>query len=291
MYKFEEYDEGIVIKDTQDFNIKHIFDCGQCFRWNEQEDGSYVGVAYGRAVRIFQRGKDIYIKGGRIEDKKLWEYYFDLKRDYGYIKSELSRDEILKEAIKYGEGIRILNQDMFEIVVSFIISANNRIPMIKRAVENISRRYGKEIEFEGKIYYSFPTPDSLKRANIKELEECGVGFRAPYIVDTVSKIYKGEVDLNIIKELDTDEAFRELTNLKGIGPKVADCILLFSMQKYDAFPVDVWVKRVMQHFYLAPDVSLNKIRQFGRDKFKFYAGFAQQYLFYYAREFKGKDAF
>lgn len=291
MYRFEEYAEGIVIKNTADFNIKHIFDCGQCFRWNEQEDGSYVGVAYGRAVRIIQSDNDIYIKGGKIEDKELWEYYFDLKRDYGYIKNELSRDEILKEAIKYGEGIRILNQDMFEIVVSFIISANNRIPMIKRAVENISRRYGKEIEFEGKIYYSFPTPDRLIRAGIKELEECGVGFRAPYIVDTVSKIYKGEVDLSNIKELDTDEAFKELTKLKGIGPKVADCILLFSMQKYDAFPVDVWVKRVMQHFYLAPDVSLNKIRQFGRDKFKFYAGFAQQYLFYYAREFKGKDAF
>ncbi|CDF58774.1 DNA-3-methyladenine glycosylase family protein [Thermobrachium celere] len=291
MYKFQEYSEGIVIRDTEDFDIKQTFDCGQCFRWNEDNDGSYVGVAHGRAVRIIQDRNDIYIKGGKIEDKYFWEDYFDLKRDYKNIKKELSKDKILKEAIQYGEGIRILNQDMFEIIVSFIISANNRIPMIKRAVENISRRYGEEIEFEGRKFYAFPNAERLKDAKVEELEACGTGFRAPYIVDTVSKIYKGEVDLNHIKSLNTDDAHKELIKLKGIGPKVADCILLFSMQKYDAFPVDVWVKRVMQHFYLAPDVSLNKIRQFGRDKFKELAGFAQQYLFYYAREFKGKDAF
>lgn len=291
MYKFQEYGEGIVIKCVEDFNIKHIFDCGQCFRWNEDNDGSYVGVANKRAVRIIQRENDVYIKGGKLEDKEYWEHYFDLKRDYGEIKNKLKKDDVLNEAIKYGEGIRILNQDKFEIVISFIISANNRIPMIKRAVENISRSFGEKIEFEGKVYYSFPTPDRLYGVSADELKSLGVGFRGEYIASAVKDIFEGNIYLDEVSKLTTDEAHKELTKLKGIGPKVADCILLFSMQKYDAFPVDVWVKRVMQHFYLAPDVSLNKIRQFGQDKFGDLAGFAQQYLFYYAREFKGKEGF
>lgn len=170
MYKFDEYSEGIVIKGVKDFNIKHIFDCGQCFRWNEDKDGSYVGVANKRAVRVIQNGNDIYIKGGKSQDKDFWEYYFDLKRDYGEIKNKLKNDNVLNEAIKYGEGIRILNQDMFEIVISFIISANNRIPMIKRAVENISRSFGDKIEFEGKTFYSFPTPDKLYKVSADELK-------------------------------------------------------------------------------------------------------------------------
>lgn len=132
MYYFDEYSEGLVIKDVEDFNIRHIFDCGQCFRWNMDYDGSYLGVASGRVIRVTQDKNTIYLKGAKIEDKNFWEYYFDLKRDYGKIKDKLSNDDVLKEAIKYGEGIRILNQDMFEIVVSFIISANNRIPMIKK---------------------------------------------------------------------------------------------------------------------------------------------------------------
>lgn len=291
MYKFQEYSEGIVIKGVEDFNIKHIFDCGQCFRWNEDNDGSFVGVANKKVVRVIQENNNIYLRGGRIEDKDFWEHYFDLKRDYGEIKNRLKKDDVLNEAIKYGEGIRILNQDKFEIVISFIISANNRIPMIKRAVENISRRFGDKMEFEGKIYYSFPTPDRLYGATSDELKSLGVGFRGEYIASTVKDIVEGNISLDEISKLSIDEAHKELTKLKGIGPKVADCILLFSMQKYDAFPVDIWVKRVMQHFYLAPDVSLNKIRQFGRDKFGDLAGFAQQYLFYYAREFKGKEGF
>ncbi|TDT50290.1 DNA-3-methyladenine glycosylase family protein [Fonticella tunisiensis] len=284
-----EYSEGIILKDVKDFELKHIFDCGQCFRWNDDRDGSYTGVASGRAVRFIKDGSDVYIKGGKIHDKDFWIHYLDLNRDYGKIKDELSKDETLKEAIKHGEGIRILNQEPFETLISFIISANNRIPMIKRAVENISRNFGEKIIFEGREYYSFPDPERLSYATVEKLEECGCGFRAPYIVETTREILEGRADLEHIKSLDTDNAHRELIKLKGIGPKVADCILLFSMGKHDAFPVDVWVKRVMQHFYLAPDVSLKKIRDFGREKFGKNAGFAQQYLFYYARDLKGKE--
>lgn len=286
----QKYGEGIVIKDARDFELKHIFDCGQCFRWYEEDDGSFTGITQGRAVRLFKVDNDVYIKGGQIEDKDLWIEYLDLNRDYGKIKNKLSHDDVLEEAIKHGDGIRILNQEPFETVISFIISANNRIPMIKRAVQNISRNFGRSIEFEGREYYSFPQPQELANARVEDLEKCGCGFRAPYIVETTRVISDGSVDLHAIKNMDTDKAHEELVKLKGIGPKVADCILLFSMGKHDVFPVDVWVKRVMQYFYLAPDVSLKKIRDYGREKFQELAGFAQQYLFYYARDLKGKES-
>lgn len=288
-FDLEKYAEGIVIKNVRDFELKHIFDCGQSFRWDEQEDGSFIGITQGRVSRFIKKGNDVYIQGGNIEDKDLWVDYLDLNRNYEEIKSELSQDGVLDEAIKHGEGIRILNQEPFEIVISFIISANNRIPMIKRAVLNISREFGEKIEFQGKDYYTFPSPMELAKANTEELEKCGCGFRAPYIVETAGEIASGRVNLYEIKNMETDMAHNELIKLKGIGPKVADCILLFSMGKHDAFPVDVWVKRVMQYFYLAPDVSLKRIRDYGRNKFGGLAGFAQQYLFYYARDLKGKE--
>lgn len=284
-----EYEGGIGFKDVKDFEVKHIFDCGQCFRWNENDDGSYTGVAFKRAVRVYKKDNDVYISGGKIEDKDLWINYFDLERDYGEIKDELSKDEVLKDAIKYGDGIRVLNQEIFETLISYIISANNRIPMIKRSVENIAREYGEKVCLEGKEYYTFPDANTLSKCSVDEISSLGCGFRSEYIVEAAKRIAEGKINLQYIKTLNTDEAQIELMKLKGIGPKVSDCIMLFSMGKYDAFPVDVWVKRVMQYFYLAPDVSLKKIREFGREKFKNKAGFAQEYLFYYARVFKGKE--
>jgi N-glycosylase/DNA lyase len=163
--------------------------------------------------------------------------------------------------------------------------------MIKRAIDNISKKWGKELEYNGKEYYAFPTVEELYSASMEELEACGTGFRAKYIADTVEKIYKSQMeeyqeqyDLEWIKNQSDDGCHAALQVFNGIGPKVSDCIMLFSMSKYSAFPVDVWVKRAMQHFYLAPDVSLKKIRDFGRNKFGELSGFAQQYLFYYARE-------
>lgn len=287
--KAKGYEEGIYFDNIRDFDLRHTFDCGQCFRWREEPDGSYVGVACGRAVRMILEGDRLYIKNGSMADEELWKYYLDLERDYGSIKNTLSGDEILKTAISHGEGIRILNQEPFETTISFIISANNRIPMIKRAVENIAERFGEPVELEGRRYHAFPTPTQLSEATEEELKACGCGFRAPYIVSTTKRIALGEICLRAIKDLKTDEAQKELMGLSGIGPKVADCILLFSMEKHDAFPVDVWVKRVMQYFYLAPDVSLKRIRDFGRSQFGELAGFAQEYLFYYARDLKGKE--
>ncbi|RXI39393.1 8-oxoguanine DNA glycosylase [Clostridium tetani] len=287
--------EGIILKGIKNFELNHIFDCGQCFRWNRQENGNYIGVAYGKVIEVEKKQDEIILYNtNEKEFEEIWKNYFDLNREYSKIKTILSEDKLLKEAIDYGYGIRILQQEPFEIIISFIISANNRIPMIKKAIEKISRKWGKKLEYKGKKYYSFPSMEKLYNASIEEVEECGTGFRSKYIVDTVSKIYENittdsseynkQFDINYIEKLQDEECHSMLQNFKGIGPKVADCIMLFSMGKDSAFPVDVWVKRAMQHFYLAPDVSLKKIRDFAREKFGEFSGLAQQYLFYYARE-------
>lgn len=285
----EVINNGVIIKGVKNFELPHIFECGQCFRWNKQSSGSYIGIAYGRVIEVEKKGEDVILYNSSLEDfNSIWRDYFDLNRDYSKIKEEFSEDPLLKKAVVFGNGIRLLQQEPFELVISFIISANNRIPMIKRAIDNISRKWGKTIEYKGNTYYSFPEPDKLNIASEEELEACSTGFRAKYIKDTVAKICSSnmpaEYNLKYIKGLSDDECHNELQKFSGIGPKVADCIMLFSMQKYSAFPVDVWVKRAMAYFYLAPDVSLKKIREFGRNKFGELSGFAQQYLFYYARE-------
>jgi N-glycosylase/DNA lyase len=287
----EKFKHGVIIKEVKNFELNHVFDCGQCFRWNRQENGNYIGVAFGRVIEVEKKGKDIYIYNTSIEDTEaIWIDYFDLKRDYSEIKDELSKDSYLKLSVEFGNGIRLLRQEPFEIIVSFIISANNRIPMIKKCIDKISEKWGKKVKYKDKTYYSFPEVSELSKASVEELEACSTGFRAKYIKDTVEKIFsnaknpKDEYDIDFINAQNDDECHKALCNFMGIGPKVADCIMLFSMQKYSAFPVDVWVKRAMMHFYVAPDVSLKKIREFGRNRFGNLSGFAQQYLFYYARE-------
>ena len=281
----ESFNEGIIIKGVKNFELDHIFECGQCFRWNKEANGNYIGIAYGKAIEIEKKNDEVTIYNINEEEfNMLWCDYFDLKRDYTVIKKKFQRDPLLKKSVDFGHGIRLLQQEPFELTISFIISSNNRIPMIKRAINNLSEKWGKTIEYKGKTYYAFPNIEDLEKASLEEIATCGLGFRSKYVRDTVHRIYTGEVSLETIKAEKDDTCHEELQKLNGIGPKVSDCIMLFSMQKYSAFPVDVWVKRAMQFFYLAPDVSLPKIREFARDKFKNLAGFAQQYLFYYARE-------
>ena len=281
----ESFNEGIIIKGVDNFELDHIFECGQCFRWNKQPNGNYIGVAYGRVIEVEKKDNDVKIYNVKEEEfNNIWCDYFDLKRDYTAIKEEFQKDPLLKKSVDFGHGIRLLQQEPFELTISFIISSNNRIPMIKRAINNLSKKWGKAIEYKGEVYYTFPAVSDLEKASIEDIQGCGLGFRSRYVNDTVHKIYTGKVNLKFIKSQGDDICHEELKKLNGIGPKVSDCIMLFSMQKYSAFPVDVWVKRAMQFFYLAPDVSLPKIREFARDKFENLAGFAQQYLFYYARE-------
>ena len=280
------------IKNMDSFELKDIFDCGQCFRWNEEDDGSYTGVFKGNVLNVSKNDKEITFKGvcnGNIKD--VVEDYFDLKRDYEKIKEELSKiDENMKTSIEYGKGIRILNQDLFETIISFIISANNNIPRIKGIIERLSKKYGDEIIWNGKKYYAFPTAKSLKDVSVKEYRDLGLGFRDVRLYETVKRILEGKVDLEELENNpNTTEVREKLLTLSGVGPKVADCILLFSdLKRFEVFPIDVWVRRVMNDLYIKNEdetkVNKKQIEKLAQEKFGDLAGLAQQYLFYWRRE-------
>lgn len=295
--------------EVKDFNLRDIFDCGQCFRWNREEDGSYTGVAFGRAVNITMRaGRTGFCAGcprsGRCrgtgfcgtlilegadpdEFQEIWAPYFDLKRDYGQIKAALAeKDPVMAQAIKHGEGIRILNQDPWETLISFIISQNNNIPRIKRCIEDISAAFGEEIgEYRGKKRYGFPSFDRLAELAPEDLGPVRLGYRARYIAETArAAAADGGKALYSIRDMEQEEAFRYLSGLCGVGPKVANCILLFAGEKYGSFPVDVWVKRVMNRLYGIDEQNVKEMQSFAAEKFGELGGFAQQYLFYYMRE-------
>lgn len=299
----KSYDDYVVIEEVKNFKLKHIFECGQIFRFDEIAEGNYIIIAFGKLIELKEQDNNILIYNSTEEEvKKIWLKYFDLDRDYSKIKNELSKDTLLRQSIEFGYGIRVLNQDSFEMLLSFIISARNNIPSIKKTVNKIAIKWGKRIEYKEKTYYTFPCIADIKDANLEEMQETGASFRSKYLIDTIKNIdsYKMEkrnsnvdeenssikYNLDYIKSLNDDECHNALQEFKGVGTKVADCIMLFSMGKTSAFPVDVWVKRAMIYFYGAEDSSLNKIRIFARNKFGELAGFAQQYLFYYARENK-----
>ena len=283
-----------IIKNNTSFGLKDIFECGQCFRWNVEKDGSYTGVFGNNVLNVNknENENEIIFSGMCDGDiKKICTEYFDLDRDYKKIKNTLSKiDNNLKKSTEYGAGIRILNQDLWEMIISFIISANNNIPRIKGIIERMSKKYGKEIIFNGKKYYTFPTKEELASATLTELRDIGLGFRDKYIYKTTQMINNGDVNLGKLKTLNnTDEIKKELLTLPGVGPKVADCILLFStLNRYDVFPIDVWVRRVMNELYIHNEdekkVSKKEIEKIAIDKFGHLQGFAQQYLFYWKRE-------
>ncbi len=277
----------IRLKNIKDFEPEHIFECGQAFRWKKEKDNSYTTVHKGRILNVNKDNGDIILKGSNGEDfENIWYDYFDLDTDYGEIKDKLSKDIILKDAMEFGEGIRILNQDPFETTISFIISANNQIPRIKKSIKIISENYGDRIgEYNGEEYFSFPSVEILSKVKQEELKEIAkVGFRDKYIVNSSNMILNKEVDLYNLFNLNTNEATIELKKLAGVGPKVANCILLFSLKKSESFPVDVWVKRIMEYFYFKEDTKPAVISKFAEEQFGNLGGYAQQYLFYYARE-------
>jgi len=280
-------DNKVILKNIEDFKPKHTFECGQCFRWDLNDDGSYTGVAFGKILNVKKEEDTIVLNNTNIEDfNNIWFNYFDLSKDYAKIKEDLNKDDnIMKDATDFGHGIRILQQDPWETLVSFIISANNAIPRIKKSVRLLSENFGEYLgEYEGKEYYSFPTPESIYNLQQEQLEACGVGYRSKYILSTARKVVDENISLDQLKRLNSEDCFSVLLEFNGVGPKVANCILVFAMGKVEAVPVDVWVKRVMEYFYFHEDTPNKKIEQFAREKFGKYAGYAQQYLFYYARE-------
>ena len=282
------------IDGVSELDIEKIFDCGQCFRFERVENSKHAsefsGVAYGRFVSFAQDGDTLYIYGSDLADfEAVWRGYLDLDRDYREVERDVlahSQNSALIAAIEYGRGIRILSQEPFECVISFIISQNNNIPRIKKIIEALSERCGERIELcdEAKkhlsgerIPYAFPSAEALCALGEAGLFEMKTGFRAKYIYDASSRVLSGELMLDTVRGEDTESAIDRLCEVKGIGRKVASCALLFGFGKYDAFPIDVWMKRVAEK-YFGDEADTLSSRTFGD-----YAGIAQQYLFYYER--------
>lgn len=280
------------LRNVKSFELRDIFECGQCFRWNKQEDGSYTGVFKNNVLNV-KKNKDEIIFEGICENdiQQTVENYFDLNRNYEKIKEQLSKiDQNMKMSIEYGNGIRILNQDLWETIISFIISANNNIPRIKGIIERLSEKYGDEIKYKGNKYYTFPTQEQLKNVTVEEYRRLGLGFRDIRLYETTKMILNKQVDIgNMKNNPNTIEVREELLKLSGVGPKVADCILLFSdLKRFEVFPIDVWVRRVMNDLYIKNEdetkVNKKQIEKIANEKFGDLAGLAQQYLFYWRRE-------
>jgi N-glycosylase/DNA lyase len=267
-----------------DFHPDHTLDCGQCFRWTKEPDDSYTGIVSGRIVNLtFLSGQSpltgtIVLENAEEADRDFWFDYFDLNTDYGIIKKSLSdADSIVAQAIAFGGGMRILRQEPWETLVSFILSANNNIPRIKKCVESLALHFGEEVgTYRGKTYYNLPTAEVLASLSPEELDVCKLGYRAKYLISTANEIkYRG---------IETLEDC--IHSLSGVGPKVANCILLFSLAKLHRFPIDVWVRKVMHELYGFEEKDTKAMTAFADRVFGPYAGIAQQYLFYYMRSLK-----
>ncbi|WP_311376680.1 DNA-3-methyladenine glycosylase family protein [Anaerococcus lactolyticus] len=282
----KESPEGLILREDS-FKVDHIFECGQCFNFRKNDDGSFTAVFLGKIINLLECDGYTLVRNVSLDDfYDIFYDYFDLGTDYGAIKQELSESEILKEASDYGYGIRILNQELFETTISFIISANNQIPRIKKAVRIISERYGTYLgEYMGEKYYSFPSPEVLANVDPLELREYArVGFRDVRIVETAKAFVDGFLNFEDEKTLTDKDLHNKLNNLPGIGPKVADCIMLFAYHRRQTFPVDVWIKRVMETLFIGKEVPKKQVDNYAREIFGDLAGYAQQYLFYYGRE-------
>ena len=277
---------------SDSFELADVFDCGQCFRWNIENDGSYTGVFKKIVLNVKKIDDEVIFNGvnyGTTDSIEEINHYFDLNRNYDELKSKLEKiDDYMKNSIEFGKGIRILNQDLWETIISFIISANNNIPRIKGIIDRLSEKYGEKLEYAGKEYYSFPEPIALKDVSVSEYRSLGLGFRDIRLFETTQKVLNNEFDLNGQGNLDTATVYKNLLELSGVGPKVADCILLFSdLKRFDVFPIDVWIRRVMNDLYIhngdETKVSKVQIQKLADEKFGDLKGLAQQYLFYWRR--------
>lgn len=280
-----EYNGNVILSEVRDFDVEQIFECGQCFHFEKLGDKDYVTVAYGKALRITQVDDQVTLHNTNISEyNDIWSNYLDMNTDYSAIKTWLiGKDKHLEDVIKKTEGIRILRQEYHEMVLSFIISQNKQIPHIKQIVAAISERFGTEAgEIEGKKYYAFPSLEQLKNISEDDFRTLKTGFRAPYLMSAVEHMGKGMV-ADSFAGLSYDSAKMQLLQVKGIGEKVANCILLFGLGYRNAFPVDVWIKRIMEYVYFGKETSPEKIMLFAKEAFGEYGGYAQQYLFHYAR--------
>lgn len=258
------------LKMPPKFNLKQTLECGQCFRFTENEDGVFCGVALGRELKFKTEGEMLYINCAQEFADKYIAAYLGFDEDYDAINSILAEDKTLNSAIEYAGGIRILRQEPWETLCSFIISQNNNIKRIAGIIDRLCENFGEDI---GGGAFAFPSAEKLSSLSVDDLAPLRSGFRAKYIIDAAKKVYSGEVNFEEIEKADLDSARDMLMKINGVGPKVADCVLLFGFHKLDAFPKDVWIKRIMEKYYPQglPEFAIK------------YGGIAQQYLFHYIR--------
>ncbi|MCL2352681.1 MAG: DNA-3-methyladenine glycosylase [Firmicutes bacterium] len=290
LYEYDRSACAVRLAEAPGFSVGQTLECGQCFRFARVSGAGggaaeYVLAAYDKVLRVRQEdsGAVTFFPTTPEEFEAVWIGYFDLAADYENIKRVLTeKDEWVREASARFGGIRILNQEPWECLVSFILSQVSNIPRIKKVLGNLTRAFGTPIS-DG--FHTFPSPARLAGAGLGELEACGTGFRAQYILDAAQKVASGELRLEALFALDAGGAREELMKIKGVGPKIADCVMLFSLGKKEVFPADVWIKRVMQRFYFggAPE-SIKAIGDFAARRFGEYAGVAQEYLYAYARD-------
>ena len=267
----------LVLKRPKHFDLDKIFDCGQAFRFEKDEDGVWEGVAFGRVLRISQDSENVYLHCTKEEYEDIWEKYLGLDTDYDAVNDDIKNhfeNDVIIKAMEKGDGIRILRQDPWETLCSFIISQNNNIPRIKSLITAVCKSYGEEFEYDGKKYYAFPTPEALLAAGEEGLKALKTGFRAGYLISAAEHCASGMDLCRIRDEYTYEQGLEELCTIKGVGPKVASCTLLFALEKTSAFPVDVWIKKTIDKYF---DGKLDT-SALGE-----YAGIAQQYLFYYER--------
>ena len=276
------------LKVDEYFKLEKIL-YGQCFRWRLTQDGKYIGVVDNNVVKIWQYNNVVYYYA--MNNKNIEEFihnYFDIGTNYKKIITDIqkkSNNKLLDEIIDYSIGTRILNQSMFEIVISYIFSASNNIPRIENSIERLSQLYGNRLEFENNIYYSFPTVEQLSEVKDKEYREnIRIGFRSPYVESTVKDIIRGEYNLDDIKCMQTNDARNKLLKLQGVGPKVADCILLFSMKKKDVFPIDTWIEKVLKRYFNNENLNKRQMQELIDNEFGDNKGIINHYMFYWGRE-------
>ena len=278
------------LKNVCDFDLAQTLECGQCFHFVKLDEEDYVLTAKGYVLHVSQEADTVtFYDTEEDEYVNVWKDYFDMDRDYSAIKKKLlEKDDKLKDAIESMWGVRILNQDFFETLISFIISQNKQIPHIKKIVADISAKFGTyKGTYGGADMYTFPTLEQLANASEEDFKELKTGFRAPYIMDAIRRNMAGQFDINELKSMDYDSCIKELMTIKGVGEKVANCVSLFGLGKKEAFPVDVWIKRIMETMYFdGVDTPKDKIAAFAKEQFGELGGFAQQYLFYYGKSIK-----
>ena len=265
--------DGVVQARLNDsLNIEHIFRCGQCFRWQPSEKGGYIGAAYGRAVRVWQQENVLFLLCSLEDFELVWRRYFDLDRQYDQLTQRFCLNEFMKKAAAHGRGLRILRQQPWEALISFIVSQCNNIPRISGILQTMCRLWGQPLELEGQVLYSFPAPATLAALSLEDLAPLRAGYRAKYILAAAQAVCQGKLDFAALEAMEADQARQALTALPGVGRKVADCALLYGLGKMEAFPVAAWMKKAAPFYGVDPG-------DFGP-----LAGVAQQYIFYYARE-------